>query len=51
VLARPEVFVGGAKSKFDADGQLTDAATATALTDFLAAFRAWIVRLQQPVPV
>lgn len=51
VLARPEVFVGGAKSKFDRDGRLTDAATATAITEFLAAFRAWIVRLRQPAAV
>jgi chromate reductase, NAD(P)H dehydrogenase (quinone) len=51
LLPRPELMLGGAKTKFDGDGHLTDAAAAKAMTDFMAAFRAWIVRLRQPAAV
>jgi len=46
VLPRPEVFIGNAPSKF-ADGKLTDEATRKFLTDLLAGFRDWIVRMKK----
>jgi len=45
VLAHPEVFIAAAKSKFDSSGKLTDEKIAAALTEWLAAFRAWILRM------
>jgi chromate reductase len=38
VMNRPEVMIGGAGSKFDAEGNLTDQGTADFLKGFLAAF-------------
>ena len=38
VMNRPEVMIGQANSKFDADGNLTDQGTADFLKKFLAAF-------------
>ncbi len=38
VMNRPEVMIGGANSKFDAEGNLTDQGTADFLKGFLAAF-------------
>ena len=38
VMNRPEVMIGGANSKFDAEGNLTDQRTADFLKGFLAAF-------------
>jgi chromate reductase len=49
VLLMPEVFIGGAKNKVDADGRLVDEATRTALTAQMVAFRRWIRRLQAAV--
>jgi chromate reductase len=46
VLPRPEVFIGNAPSKFDAQGKLTDEATRKFLTDLLTGFKTWIVRMQ-----
>jgi chromate reductase, NAD(P)H dehydrogenase (quinone) len=46
VLPRPEVFIGNAASKFDAQGRLTDETTRKFLTDLLAGFKGWIVRMQ-----
>ncbi len=46
LLNRPEVFISGAPNKFDADGQLTDAATAENLGKMLAALVDWTKRLQ-----
>jgi chromate reductase len=46
VLPRPEVFIGSAQGKFDAQGKLTDETTRKFLTDLLAGFRDWIVRMQ-----
>lgn len=46
VLPRPEVFIGSAQSKFDAQGKLTDEATRKFLTDLMAGFKDWIVRMQ-----
>ncbi len=46
VLPRPEVFIGMAPSKFDAQGRLADETTRKFLTDLLSGFRDWIVRMQ-----
>src|SRR5256885_1116866 len=46
VLPRPEVFIGNAPSKFDAQGKLTDEATRKFLTDLLSGFKTWILRMQ-----
>ena len=45
-LPRPEVFIGMANTKFDAQGRLTDETTKKFLTDLLNGFRDWIVRMQ-----
>lgn len=50
VLPRPEVFIGSAPSKFDAQGKLTDEATKKFLTDLLAGFKTWIVRMKPGKP-
>jgi chromate reductase, NAD(P)H dehydrogenase (quinone) len=47
VLPRPEVFIGNAQAKFDAQGRLTDETTRKFLSDLLVGFRDWIVRMQQ----
>ena len=47
VLPRPEVFIGNAPTKFDAQGRLTDEATRKFLSDLLVGFRDWIVRMQK----
>ena len=47
VLPRPEVFIGNAQSKFDAQGRLTDETTRKFLADLLAGFKDWIVRMQK----
>lgn len=46
VLPRPEVFIGSAQTKFDAQGKLTDETTRKFLTDLLAGFKAWIERMK-----
>src|SRR3954451_9361294 len=46
VLPRPEVFIGNAASKFDAQGKLTDEATRKFLTELVTGFKTWIVRMQ-----
>jgi len=46
VLPRPEIFIGNAASKFDAQGKLTDETTRKLLTDLLVGFKAWIIRMQ-----
>lgn len=43
-MPQPEVLVFRAHEKFDADGQLTDEATAKVLGRYLAAFAAWVRR-------
>ena len=45
VLPKPEVFIGLAQTKFDADGKLTDAAALKAVTDQMLAFERWIGRV------
>jgi chromate reductase len=47
ILPKPEVFIGNAASKFDAQGRLTDEATRKFLGELLAAFQPWIVRIQK----
>lgn len=47
VLPRPEVFIGNAQSKFDAQGRLSDETTRKFLADLLAGFKDWIVRMQK----
>jgi len=46
VLPRPEVFIGSAPSKFDAQGKLTDEATRKFLSDLVVGFKTWIIRMQ-----
>jgi chromate reductase len=46
VLPRPEVFIGLAPSKFDAQGKITDENTRKFLTDLLAGFKPWIERMK-----
>ena len=45
-LPRPEVFIGAAQTKFDAQGKLTDEATRKFLTELLAGLKVWIERMQ-----
>lgn len=46
VLTKPEVMIGQAPSKFDANGKLTDEGTQKAIKGQLEAFAAWIHRLK-----
>lgn len=46
VLPRPEVFIGAAQTKFDANGKLTDETTRKFLSELLVGFKAWIERMQ-----
>lgn len=46
VLPRPEVFIGNAASKFDANGRIVDETTRKFLADLLAGFKDWVVRMQ-----
>ena len=50
VMPGPEVFIGGARAKFDADGRLTDETARAGLLDVITAFGAWIDRLRAGVP-
>jgi chromate reductase len=47
-MPQPEVLVFRAHEKFDAEGRLTDEATAKFLGGYLQAFMAWVVRLRAP---
>jgi chromate reductase len=47
VLPRPEVFIGMAASKFDPQGRLLDENARKFLTDQMAGFRDWIVRVKR----
>jgi chromate reductase len=47
VLPKPEVFIGMAATKIDAEGRLTDETTRKFLTELLAGFRDWIIRMQK----
>src|SRR5947207_14326332 len=46
VLPRPEVFIGVAQGKFDAQGRLADETTRKFLSDLLAGLKTWIVRMK-----
>jgi chromate reductase len=46
-LAKPEVFIGMAPSKFGPDGKLTDEMTRKFLTDQMVAFEDWIRRMKR----
>ena len=46
LLNRPEVMIGGAMGKFDADGKLTDEPTRAAIAALLVALKAWTLRLR-----
>lgn len=45
VLPAPQVYVGLARDKFDADGRLTDEKTRAFAQKFMAAFADWVRRL------
>jgi chromate reductase len=47
VLPRPEVFIGNAHTKFDAEGRLTDETTKKFLTALLEGFKVWIIRMHR----
>jgi chromate reductase, NAD(P)H dehydrogenase (quinone) len=47
VLPRPEVFIGNAAGKFDAQGRLADETTRKFLSELLTGLQAWIVRMQR----
>ena len=47
VLVKPEIFVGNAAQKFDANGQCTDTLTRDFVTSQMKAFEQWIVRHQR----
>jgi chromate reductase len=42
IMPRPEIFVGNASKKFDAEGKLIDDDTAERLKKWLAAFADWV---------
>lgn len=47
VLAKPEVFIGGAGGKFDADGNCTDETTRKFVGDQMKAFEKWIAAVKR----
>ncbi|HEX9396911.1 MAG TPA: NAD(P)H-dependent oxidoreductase [Burkholderiales bacterium] len=47
VLPRPEVFIGTAQGKFDAQGKITDEATRKFLTELMVGLRDWITRMKK----
>lgn len=50
VLPKPEVFIGAAASKFDAQGRCTDVATRQFMADQMQAFERWIERCERMGP-
>src|SRR5205814_2037309 len=46
VLPRPEIFIGAAQTKVDAQGKITDEATKKFLTEMMTGFKTWIERMQ-----
>ena len=46
LLNKPEVMIGAAHTRFDADGRLTDQATRTFVASLVTALRDWTHRLQ-----
>jgi chromate reductase, NAD(P)H dehydrogenase (quinone) len=47
ILHRPEVFIGSAASKFDAEGRLTDETTRKMIAALLATYSDWIGRVKR----
>lgn len=47
VLAKPEVFIGMAQTKFDADGKCTDETTRKFAGDQMVAFERWIAGVKR----
>lgn len=47
VLAKPEVFIGGAVAKFDADGTCTDDLTRKFAADQMHSFQRWIAGVRR----
>ena len=47
IMPRPETFVGSAAGKFNAEGQCTDEVTRKFVTEHMAAFRDWVVRMKK----
>jgi chromate reductase, NAD(P)H dehydrogenase (quinone) len=50
VMLQPEVFVGSAHTKFDADGGFTDDAGREIIKQHMAAFADWIARMKVAFP-
>jgi chromate reductase len=48
VLTKPEVFIGQAQTKFDADGQCTDNATRAVVRAQMRSFADWITAGRRP---
>jgi len=46
VMPRPEVFIGAAQTKVDAQGHITDEATRKFLAELVAGFKTWIERMR-----
>jgi len=46
-LRKPEIFIGMAQNKFDAEGRLLDEPTRKIMTEQMAAFRDWIGRVKR----
>jgi chromate reductase len=46
VMNRPEVMIAAAHNKFDAAGTLTDQPTRDFVAAYLAAFKAWVLRMR-----
>jgi len=44
-MAQPEAYIGLASTLFDADGKLSDESTRKFLTNYMAAFAAWIEKI------
>lgn len=47
VLAKPEVFIGSAHTKFAADGTCTDEATRKFVGDLMASFERWVAAVER----
>jgi len=50
LLAKPEVFIGQAGTKIDADGKLTDETTKNFIRQELEALAAWTTRMRSSTP-
>ena len=46
VMPRPEVFIGAAQGKVDAQGNITDEATKKFLAELVVGFKTWIERMR-----